>query len=457
LNAVNVRDFVVLGAGLTGLAAASGLGARAILLEKDKRPGGLVRTECFNGYWFDRVIHLLYFRDPQTESRIRDLMGAALKPLAPRAWVEIDGRVARFPLQTHLGHLDNPTAINCLRDFAAATFTGETTPKNFRDFLLSSFGQSLCDLFFLPYNRKMWKRPLETLAPSGFQWNIARPDLDQVLRGTLEPDADSSSYNDNGWYPRPPKDAPVRGMECLSRALEATIADLRLEHQVVSVDAEARQILARSQGTPYRFSYRHACLSSLPLPQIVQRCTQAPDELKREMRHLVRNRVWTVTLSVAGPRPEDTGHWRYFADESIVFNRLIFMHAFDPLSAPQNGWGMMAEITETAESPPPDPDTLQRKVLDDLDRCAILPPDCHIVDVHVLLVDPAYVVFTLGNQAIIEAGRNFLDSCDIVPLGRYGRWEYSSMAQVMRDGFQWAEKMAAMANDSPDTSDTAII
>jgi hypothetical protein len=59
-----------------------------------------------------------------------------------------------------------------------------------------------------------------------------------------------------------------------------------------------------------------------------------------------------------------------------------------------------------------------------------------------MIVDPAYVVFTVDNQPIIEQARDFLKNSGVTSLGRYGRWEYSSMAQVMRDGFCCGEEMA---------------
>ena len=68
-------DYLILGAGLAGLAAADALGDRAIVLERNAEPGGLVHADCFDGYWFDRVLHLLYFADPKTEARIRRLLG----------------------------------------------------------------------------------------------------------------------------------------------------------------------------------------------------------------------------------------------------------------------------------------------------------------------------------------------------------------------------------------------
>lgn len=439
---MTTHDFVILGAGLTGLSAASELGKRALVLEKDDRPGGLVKTECFNGYWFDRVIHLLYFRDPDTETRIKNLLGDHLSPLIPEAWVEADTQTARFPLQNHLGHFNTETIVNCLTDFARVAFDStQQQPTHFKDFLFASFGQTLCELFFYPYNQKMWKRPLEMLAPSGFQWNIARPNFEQIVRGAIAPDEHFESYNDNGWYPNPTPSSPIRGMEYLSQALAKHAHNLKLKHQVCSIDCDAQIILAQTPKQQPAFKYKHACLTTLPLPQTIQYCVQAPKTLKQNMKHLIRNRVWTVTISLKGSRPQNTGHWRYYADESIIFNRLIFMHAFDPRSAPQEGWGMMAEITEPAELPQPDLEKLKQNVLEDLSRINIIPSDNEIVDVHAILVDPAYVVFTLENQEIIESARAFLQEHHIAPVGRYGYWEYSSMAQVMRNGFQWANDM----------------
>ena len=77
-------DVVILGGGVTGLAAGSVLRDRAIVLERDARPGGLVRTEPIDGYWFDTVLHLLHLSDAGVERRVRALMSGTLAPCAPR-------------------------------------------------------------------------------------------------------------------------------------------------------------------------------------------------------------------------------------------------------------------------------------------------------------------------------------------------------------------------------------
>jgi protoporphyrinogen oxidase len=437
-------DVLILGSGLTGLAAAWVLGDRATVLERDERPGGLVRTERFGDYWFDRVLHLLYFQDPVTEQRVRALMGDLLVRCPPLAWCETAAGTTRFPFQMNLRGLDPETRVRCVRDLAAATFRAPAhPPANFEQHLLATFGRAMCDVFLFPYNRKMWKRPLDTLAPSGFTWNITPPDLEQVLRGAFEADAGFHAYNSAGWYPRPPAGAPTRGMEVLSATLAREASDLRLGCEVESVDLARREVVVRRGGRTERLGYADAVLSTLPLPALIHLCADAPAGLRRACAGLMRNRVLSVALSVRGPRPVGSGHWRYYADESLIFTRLVFLHEFDPGCGPEDGWPLLVEITEPAETPLLDRGLLLARVRADLARVKAIPAGGEIVGQRVMVVDPAYVVFGLDHQPVVDAAQRFLALYGVTSLGRYGRWEYSGMSSCMRDGLAWAEALAS--------------
>jgi hypothetical protein len=100
----------------------------------------------------------------------------------------------------------------------------------------------------------------------------------------------------------------------------------------------------------------------------------------------------------------------------------------------------VAEITEPSEAPAGDPTKTLGRVRQDIRRTGEIANDCRIVDEHLILVDPAYVVFAPGTEEIVRAAQDFLRDRSLTPLGRFGNWEYSSMTQVMRDGFSWAEK-----------------
>jgi len=439
-----------LGSGVTGLAAAWVLGDRATVLERDQRPGGLVRTERFGDYWFDRVLHLLYFQDPDTEHAVRALMGDVLAPCPPVAWCETSRGTTRFPFQMNLRGLDVEARMRCVQDLAEVSFGGSAErAENFEEHLRCTFGRSMCELFLFPYNRKMWKRSLSALAPSGFTWNITHPDFEAVLRGAFA-EADFKAYNSAGWYPRPPASAGRRGMECLSAAIASQAADLRCGCEVVAIHPERREVTYRRAGRIERIAYGEALLSTLPLPALMDLCDAVPAGVRSACARLASNRVLSVAIGIQGPRPR-AGHWRYYADESLIFTRLVFLHEFDPGLAPEDGWPLLVEVIEPSEQPRSDSDALVARVVADLSRARALPEGSTVTSARVMSIDPAYVVFGREDRPVVEAAHRFLSSHGITSLGRYGKWEYSSMSSCIRDGRAWAHQLSRAAGRQAST------
>jgi hypothetical protein len=227
-------------------------------------------------------------------------------------------------------------------------------------------------------------------------------------------------------------------MEVMSRGLADRVADLRTDHEIVRIDLAEKTVHVRHRGEDRALRWRAACIATLPLPTILHLC----DEGRNRFHELTWNRVVMVDIAVRGRRPRGTGHWCYYSDETIAFNRLIFMHEFDPHMAPDSGWGLMAEITERAEDPLGDLQERVCRCINDARRVGALRDEDEVVEARARVIDPAYVVFTPATAPIIERTRTRLRDHAVTPLGRYGRWEYSSMAQVMRDGFSLGRQLA---------------
>src|SRR5262249_7892691 len=145
--------------------------------------------------------------------------------------------------------------------------------------------------------------------------------------------------------------------ELVADALASQVPDLRTGCNVERVDLENRDVVVRRGSRRERMAYE-SLLSTLPLPLLIQLCDGVPQGLRLACAGLRRNRVLSVAMSVRGPRPESPGHWRYYADESMIFTRLVFLHEFDPDLAPAEGWPLLIEITEPAEWPAPEPTQL---------------------------------------------------------------------------------------------------
>jgi protoporphyrinogen oxidase len=429
-------DYIVVGGGLAGLSAATVLADRCLVLEMEERPGGLARTECIDGYWFDHVLHLLHFQDADMKSEVLPFQGGGgFYPCPPKALVETSAGTALYPLQMNLGSLEREEVVRCIRDLAETCFGHkEAQPSNLQESFLGKFGRSICELFMFPYNRKLWQRSLETLSPE-VSWTIAVPDFEQALRGALSSGSDFLPYNAWGWYPKGSPGVFPRGMERLSGQIASRVPNLHCGAMVVGVNTLERIVTVLDEnGETRELRYLKGLISTVPLPGLVAMIEDCPEGVSRSAESLEWVRVYSVMLPIAGPRPVNTVHWRYFADEDLCFTRLVYMHAFDPDMCPREGWGLLAEIPESSGKPVMDSDKVMTKTLADIHRAEAIPGNCTVLPGRVIVNDPAYAVFSGGTLDAVAGIAEWLSARDVHVLGRYGRWEYSSMAQVIRDG-----------------------
>ena len=423
----------IIGAGVTGLSAGMELGERAIVFEKSKTVGGVVKSICFDGYWFDNVVHLLHFRNDDTKGRIKELMGDMLKPCPPVGWVVTKEGTVRYPLQLNIGGLNDLAQIRCITDYLIRIRNVE--PSSYREFLECTFGSEMCNIFFYPYNEKLWKYPLDDMTASGLVWNINAPDLEAFTEGILHPNQPRNTYNTNAYYPQPPESHSQRGMGLLTKALAEKVNNLVLNYEVQKIDVKAHKLISHLDYCNY-----DKLLSTIPLPALMRLC-DAPASLMAEVSRLRWNNVLSVAIAVKGDRPKDTGHWRYFADPELPFTKVIYMTEFDTHNAPEDGFGLLVEV------PIPSTNTHEMNcmlfnkanlALEDVD---VLKSGDKVVDINAWIVDPAYVIFTKETPSIVWHCKEYLAQFGITPLGRYGSWEYSSMAENIEDGFNYAKSI----------------
>jgi protoporphyrinogen oxidase len=428
-------DYVILGAGLAGLSTGSVLGGKCVVLERESRPGGLARTECIDGHWFDHVLHLLHFQNDESEAELMSFLDGEFISCPPQAWVETSVGVTRYPIQMNLGSLDRESAVACIRDLAKVCYgPAGRKPENLHEALLCTFGQALCDLFMFPFNRKLWQHPLESLDP-GVSWTTTVPRFEEALRGALSPGEGFKPYNHRGWYPVPPSNSFPRGMERLSRRFAAKVHNLRCDTAVTGVNLAGKAVsVVAGNGEKSIVRYRRGLVSSLPLPHFIAMIEDCPPEIAQSVKKLAWNRVYSLMLPVVCPLQQIGGHWRYYPDEDLCFTRLIDMKSFDPDMCPGDGNSLLVEIPERADRPVRPFSDVYGRAVRDLERAGVLSGNHKTLRGGMLVVDPAYVVFTPETSGIIDGVFDFLRSKGVEPIGRYGRWEYSSMAQVIHDG-----------------------
>ena len=171
-NVMNRSSCAIVGGGIAGLYSAIRIKRLnptqpVLLLDQSTELGGLLRSECYNGAYFDYGAHV-----PREtgESAVDDILFGELDGAAWRSFRNINaGNVSHagelyskspFP---YLGNQSPVLASTQLEQLKTLEDQPGRAPSNLSEDLMSKFGNSLCEHFFSPVFEKFFGLPMSQL------------------------------------------------------------------------------------------------------------------------------------------------------------------------------------------------------------------------------------------------------------------------------------------------------
>ncbi len=437
---------LIVGAGLTGLAAAHHLAAPWHLIESEAHPGGKATSRRRDGYTFDVTGHWLHLRSPRVRAwldGVVDFTSWTEIERVTRVWVA--GTSTAYPFQANLHGLPPQLVRECLTGFVEAQLRrarGESeAPRTFSEFVLDRFGAGMAEHFFVPYNRKLWGVDLDELTPEWVSRFVPQPDLDQVIAGAVGVVQEGLGYNARFLYPS------IGGIDALPHALLAGLSPavdtgrgtVSLRTRLRKVDLRHRRVyLEKSDGASVSTETREfsQMISSVPLPRLIDVIDEVPDEV-REAAALLRSVAWSW-FDVALRRPSPTNwHWLYVADPSLPFFRVGNYSNALPAMAPRGGSSLYVEMT--ARDVVCDQNTLVRGLIE----IGAMGSEDDLVFAEHRQLSCAYVLFDKHWASARGRVLDWLRQHGILSTGRYGGWTYNSMEDALIMGMEAADWVQA--------------
>ncbi|MBE0607239.1 MAG: FAD-dependent oxidoreductase [Deltaproteobacteria bacterium] len=425
---------LVIGGGITGLAAARTLSAAGedfLVLEREDAPGGWCRSIPSGRYMFDRSGHFLHSADPRMRQWILDLPGVSWETVARDARVFLRGRITPYPFQANLhGHaLD--FIRRCLADFVTErireALSGPVKPRHFEEWLLRRFGRAMCRAFFFPYNRKMWSVSLRGMGFGWTSWSVPVPEVADLLAGARGEIRTGMGYNPSFLYPR------SGGIGALVSALASGVrVRVRAGTRISRVDLK-KKIAWTADGEAFPFD---AAISTIPLPQMAHCCENLPSGVRAAASALRWNKVLCINLGIRNPAATH-GHWVYVPERTYPFFRVGFLSNVSPAAAPKGCAAVFVEKSFPSGARL-NVGTEIRQATQGLRRMGILRPGRKPEVMEPVLLDPAYVVFDPTRDAAVGQVREYLRAKGVFTAGRYGAWDYNGMEASMSDGIRAA-------------------
>jgi len=432
------RPVVILGGGLTGLAAAYHLdGLDPVILERDREAGGLCRSYVEDGFTFDCTGHLLHLRDASIRALVDRVAPDAFANHERRALIHSKGVFTAYPFQANLHGLPQETIRECVEGFVEAQVArardGEpdTGSLSFREWVVSTFGGGIAAHFMLPYNAKLWRTDLDDVECGWVSWSIPRPTLKEILHGAFGTTVRGLGYNPTFLYPK------QGGIRTLPDAFAARAGDLRLGAAVRAIDAAARSVILED-GSAVGYD---TLVSTLPLDRLLACTTGLPADLPQAGRRLRAVRVLNICLGIDRPRVS-LAHWIYFPEPEFSFYRIGVPSNLSAAMAPPGCSSLWAERSLLRDEPYDEAQVVDQTI-DDLRRAGILRPSDRVVHRRVGVLDPAYVIYDRHRARVLPETLATLERMGIRSTGRFGAWEYNSMEGAMKAGIEAADWVRA--------------
>ena len=424
----------ILGAGVSGLSLArslieGGMDAGSIhLLEASSEVGGLCRSRTVDGFTYDVAGgHILYSKDAAAMQWMKDCAGgdAGFVRKDRHTRIRFEDRWVNYPFENGLGDLPPRANFDCLSGYVKAwharQVNGSTAPADFAAWIRWRFGDGIAQHFMDPYNEKVWKRSLANVTSDWVAGRVPDAPIDDVLRSSVGIRTEGYTHQSIFYYPR------RGGFQAITDGIADTIRGrVRLSTPVTD--------LVR-QGSAWKVNGEafDLVVSTLPLTDLPAILRDMPREIAAAMQGLEYNGLVCVLVALDRPEHPDLS-WVYLPHESQgPANRVTYMSNYSPENAPRGKTSLLCEVTVPGGTHAPQSvpgSELEEQVIAGLERAGLLERR-EVLFCDRSFVRHAYVVFDHEYAARRLAALRWIESSGILPLGRFGRFEYDNSDQCV--------------------------
>jgi len=414
---------LIAGAGLTGLSTAYHLEKKGqhdyLLLEKQAVCGGLCASTQKNGFTYDYGGHLLHLHTPYGKRLIKNLLGKNLQRLSRRAFIDVSGTRVPYPFQANLFALTKEQQRSCIKGLSSVGKYKNT--RSFERWCKHHFGTGIYELFFKPYNTKLWGISPSALTSEWCPSFVPLLSAQEIQKSCQKPSRKDYGYNASFYYPK------RNGCRALVDALLQPLENVRTHAALTAVNLSQKTARINGQTVSYDF-----LVNTLPLPQFCE-LVQDKQQLGKYAARLSASPVTVYHLGI-NRALKNPFSWIYFPEKEVPFFRVGLQSSFSPHNAPKGTSLFYIEIpglhTPSA--------ALKKQIWNCLVQKGIIKNTDRSVYSDWHQIPYAYARYDTQRTRTVNRLLRLLRQQDCYCAGRYGLWEYSFMEKSLLDGRQLA-------------------
>lgn len=407
-----MKNLAIIGTGITGLSTANLLKSKfeVTLFEKSSKPGGLIKCDRINDNLFHRVGgHVFNSSNQQVLDWFWDFFDREKEftKAQRNAKILLNNEILGYPIENHFHELESSVVSNIIDDLLA--IVKSEAPKvpgdypHFEAFLVGNFGPTLYNLYFEPYNRKIWNADLAEVPLAWLEGKLPMPEPKQILLSNILKQEEGEMVHSTFYYPL------ENGSQFIVDRLAQGL-DIRLNSPVTLIEVKSENLSVNGETfakVVYTGDVR--CLKNI----LVGIDSHILDILDR-VNDLPSNGTSNVFCECD---PTDTS-WLYLSDPGLAAHRIIYTGAF--AKSNNRGSDRMTCVVEFSGS---HEESFMAKQL------KLLPGNLKPLAFN---YEPnSYVLQKPDSRQLIKELKEALLTTGIRLVGRFAEWEYYNMDKAI--------------------------
>jgi len=416
------NKIAIIGGGISGISAARLLHSakmEPVVFEREGKIGGLIRCDDLP----EGLYHKLGGHVFNTKSSVvadwfwshfdRE---AEFNKIVREARILIGNAVINYPIENHLYQLPKSEGELVIADLLSLGDTMKGQYENLKEFLEKTFGKRLCDLYFFPYNEKIWRCDLRSIPVGWLEGKLPMPSLTNIMCANIQREAETSMVHSSFYY------AKNGGSQFIVDRLSAGL-DIRLNYSVEKLERLPNGMWAINGNGAELFDQ---VIYTGDIRRAAVLCPLLAQE--PSYRRLGNLRTRGIT-NVFCDCDETSISWLYLPDRDLAANRIIYTGNFAESNNRGERKTCVVEFVYGED---------EQRILRDLE---LLPGRLRRIAVN--NVADAYVVQETSTRDDVLRVKEWGRVRGIYFSGRFAEWEYYNIDKAIEAAMKTTQQLRA--------------
>lgn len=416
-----MKKVAVIGSGISGLSIARMLKSSfdVTVYEKTKEIGGLIKCERIQDNLFHKVGgHVFNSRN----QKVLDWFWAHFDKdnefikAKRNAKIWLDGKIIGYPLENYLYQFDKQTIDLVIKDLltSAQTKQPEKSNENFEEFLIRNFGPTLYNLYFKPYNTKIWNTDLSQIPLEWLEGKLPMPNIREILLRNIVKEEEDTMVHASFFY------AKENGSQFIINRLSEGL-NIKAGNALKSLEKKNNHYLINGE-TQFDF-----VVYTGDIRKLNEIYVNASEDLASDLVE-VKDLKSNGTSNLFCETDATDVSWLYLPDIKLKAHRIIYTGNFSPT----NNRGSKRTTCVVEFSGKHNPEDIKQEL-------AILPGNLTFLANN--YEADSYIIHDVNTRSKIQNIKNKTEKDGLFLLGRFAEWEYYNMDKCIEVAFETSEKI----------------